>query len=60
MDDADDLVSYEDAAAIGFKVVEMADRVKVGDKCIPGARAKWGFEIDGVKFDVAVTVRREG
>lgn len=57
MTDKDDaLLGNDDAAAIGFKVVEMADRVKVGQKFIPGAKAKWRFEMDGVNYDVTVSI----
>lgn len=56
----DDPVDYDEAAAVGFKVVEMADRVKVADKVMPGSVARWSFEIDDVKFDVSVTVHRGG
>lgn len=44
MTDSDALLGMDDAAAIGFKIVEMADRVKVGNKIIPGAKANWRFE----------------
>lgn len=56
MADEDALLSIDDAAAIGFKVAEMADRVKVGNKFIPGAKAKWRFEMDGVNYDVTVSL----
>ncbi|RUU12069.1 MAG: hypothetical protein EOQ98_19425 [Mesorhizobium sp.] len=59
-DTDDDPVSYDEAATIGFKIVEMADRVKVADKCLPGSQAKWCFEMSDVKYDVVVTVRRDG
>lgn len=56
----DEPVSYEEAAEIGFKIVEMADRVKVADKILPGTTAKWCFTMDDVKYDVVVTVRHDG
>jgi hypothetical protein len=54
----DGLLSFEDAYAIGAKVAEMADRVKMGHKVLPGAQAKWGFTMDGVRFEVVVTVAK--
>ncbi|TPL49098.1 hypothetical protein FJ937_16565 [Mesorhizobium sp. B2-4-4] len=53
----DEAVSYDEAASIGFKVIEMADRVKVADKVLPGATAKWCFAMDDVEYNVVVTVR---
>ena len=55
MTDRDALLSIDDAAAIGFKIVEMADRLNGVDTIVPGLRAKWGFEVDGVHYDVIVT-----
>ena len=49
-------IDREDAAAIGFKVAEMAERVQVMHTVIPGARATWFFEADDVRFLVVVTV----
>lgn len=60
MTDPEGIVDFDDAARIGFKVVEMADRVRVVDKVTPGAQAKWGFEIDDIAYDVVITVRRDG
>lgn len=54
-DDDIELVSFTDAAAIGFKVVEMADRLKDVAAAVPGSQAKWGFEIDGVRYQVVLT-----
>lgn len=54
----DALVSLNDAADIGFKIVEMCDRVRVGNKHTPGAVASWVLEIDGVRYDVKVTVSK--
>lgn len=56
----DDAVNHDEAAEIGFKIVEMADRVKVADKVLPGMAAKWNFMIDDVKYHVVVTVLRDG
>lgn len=50
------ILSISDAAEIGIKVVEMADRVKVGNSYMPGAEAKWAFEMDGTRFSVTVSV----
>lgn len=50
------LLGMDDAAAIGFRIVDMADRAKVIAALAPGAQAKWRFEMDGVGYDVAVTV----
>lgn len=58
MGDDEALLSFDDAYAIGVKVAEMADRVKIGDKVLPGAQAKWGFEMDGQRFEVVVTVSK--
>lgn len=55
-DRAEDAVGYDAAADIGFKVVEMADRVKVLHIVIPGARASWAFEMDDIRYRVVVTV----
>lgn len=49
-------IDYEDAAAIGFKVAEMAERVQVMHTVLPGAQATWFFEADDVRFRVVVTV----
>lgn len=40
--------------AIGSKIAEMAWRAAMLDRTIPGARATWGFEIDGEAFRVSV------
>lgn len=58
MMDEDAILSFDDAANIGLKVAEMADRVKVGEKIVPGAQAKWGFTMDGQRFEVIVTVAK--
>jgi len=60
MSDNDDaLLSIDDAAEIGFKVVEMADRVRKIHQVAPGTRAKWRFDIDDVSYDVLVCVSRK-
>lgn len=38
------------------KVVEMADRVRVADKVVPGAQAKWTFDMGGVTYRVTIEV----
>jgi hypothetical protein len=56
-DDFDDgLVSFSDAADIGFKVAEMAERVRRLHVAVPGAVANWCFEADDVRFAVTVKV----
>jgi hypothetical protein len=52
----DDLTSYEDAASVGFKIVEMADRLKVANACVPGARASWAMEVDDVRYAIEMRI----
>ena len=47
-------VSYEDAAKIGFQVVEMCDRVSPLAACLPGTKAVWHFEMDDRRFQLTV------
>ena len=54
----DGILSLHDAAEIGFKVVEMADRLRDVDAAMPGSQASFGFEIDGRHFLVLVRVNR--
>lgn len=49
------LLSMSDAAAIGFKIVEMADRLVDVDAAMPGSEATWTFEIDGHEYRVKIT-----
>lgn len=42
--------------AIGEKIIEMADRVKVFHSVMPGSQATWVFEMDDVLFRVVVSV----
>ncbi|KKX29199.1 hypothetical protein [Rhizobium sp. LC145] len=49
-------VGFDDIQAIGEKIVEMADRVKVVHAAMPGAQAAWAFEMDGTRYRVVVTV----
>ncbi|WP_066517687.1 hypothetical protein [Sphingobium cloacae] len=52
----DRLVSQDDAVNIGMKIVEMADRLRDMNKVVTGAQARWGFDMDGVHYDVAVSL----
>lgn len=54
--DGEPLVSLCDVYDIGEKIVEMADRVRSLHRVVPGSVAKWGFELDGTRFEVAVNV----
>lgn len=56
MSEDDTSFSEEDAAAVGFKVIEMAEKVRLGDQLGLGARAKWAFHIDDVRYAVTVEV----
>lgn len=47
---------FEARLAIGEKVIEMAERVKVIHSVTPGAVASWGFEMDGVRYQLTMTV----
>lgn len=53
---SDGILSLTDATNIGFKIADMADRVKVMHSVVPGSRAEWRFVMDEVGFDVVVTV----
>jgi hypothetical protein len=50
------LLAIDDATEIGFKVVEMADRVRRIHRMAPGTKALWNFEMDGVRYSVLVGV----
>ena len=52
------LVDDEDAIEIGMKLVEMADRCKTMHMAVPGSTAKWHFEMDDVRYVVAVSVAK--
>lgn len=56
MDQDEEILGFEDAFAIAEKVIEMAERVRRMNKAVPGTVAKWVFELDDERFDVAVTV----
>lgn len=53
------IVGIGDLATLGQKLVEMCDRVARIDPVVPGAVAKWGFDIDGKSFEVAVKVAKK-
>lgn len=57
-DDQDEeyLDEREAAERVGRKVLEMADRVRPMHAALPGAQAKWGFEVEDVRFEVIVQV----
>lgn len=48
--------SWQVSETIGEKVLEMADRLASVDKIVPGTRANCGIEIDGVAYDLMLTV----
>jgi hypothetical protein len=52
----DTLLAIDDAAEIGFKIVEMADRVRKMHPMMAGTKASWNFELDGVRYSVLVGV----
>lgn len=54
--DDSDVVDWDAGYSLGAKVVEMCDRVKIAHSYLPGAVAKTSIQIDGVQFDVAVSV----
>jgi hypothetical protein len=43
-------------AAIGAKVIEMADRLRPMTLVVPGAKAHWSFEMDGTKYDLIMAI----
>ena len=49
-------VAEDDAVTIGYKIVEMAGRVKAMHGVLPGTQATWAFEIEDDRFSVVVTV----
>lgn len=50
------LLEWDAAMQIGERIMEMADRVKVGHAVVPGTKAEWEFEMDGTAFAVVITV----
>lgn len=58
---AEDLDDYAAAYAIGEKVLEMADRLSPVDRVVPGSRANWALEVDGVRYSLVMSVEaRDG
>lgn len=41
---------------ISSNIIDMADRVRVADKVVPGSQATWAFEMDGTTYRVIVQV----
>ena len=60
MSDKEDLVSYEDTASIGFRMVDAADRLLTMDAIVPGAEAKWSFHLDDELFEVRIMRGKSG
>lgn len=55
----EDEYSLEDVYAIGWKVIEMAERAKSMHAACPGTRATWRFEIDDRGYCLTLTVQDE-
>jgi hypothetical protein len=54
-DESDEcFLAPDDVMRVGYKVIEMAERVRRMDKAVPGAIAAWGFEMDEDHFEVRV------
>jgi len=53
-DDPDNLGAAID---VGEKVMEMADRLRLADRIVPGAHARWVFEMDDTRYEVTVRVQ---
>ena len=47
--------SFEAAEFLGEQIIEMAERVRIAHKVVPGTVAKYSFEMDGEIY--AVTLR---
>lgn len=45
-----------EAEFLGEKVIEMAERVFVAHKIVPGSNARYVFDMDGVQYEVRVSV----
>ena len=56
----DAITSFDDAASIGFKIIEMAERVLTLHQVVPGSTAAWGFEMDDQRFEVTLKVEPNG
>lgn len=54
-----DEVEYDDWEAkvlVGGKVMHMCERVLTVHKCTPGAVARSGVTIDGVRYEISIAV----
>lgn len=51
---------FDTSLAVGQKVIEMAERLKLGEKFVKGAVAKWAFEMDGHCFEVELRLGQGG
>lgn len=49
-----------EAEFLGTKVIEMAERVAVAHKVVPGAVARYVFDMDDAKYEVRVSVLEKG
>ena len=47
---------FEARLEIGEKVIEMAERLKVVHSVSPGSVASWGFEMDGARYQLTMSV----
>ncbi len=54
----DTILDHGDAADVGYKVVEMADKVRKMEPMAPGVEASWVFTVDGLDFEVRVKVAK--
>ncbi len=55
--DVQEVDDFDASNAIGAKVLEMADRLKVADAVAPGSTAAWGFEVDGTRYELRMVVK---
>ena len=51
-----DVHSFEAAEFLGEQIIEMAERVRLAHKVVPGTVAKYSFEMDGETYAVSVCV----
>lgn len=58
--DDQELDDFDAAYALGQKVLEMADRLKVIEHITPGAAASYGFSIDDTRFQLTMKVKQDG
>lgn len=54
----EEIVSAEDAEAIGYTMVEAAERIKAIDKITPGACMTVALFVNGVEYYVFMHVKR--